>query len=89
VTYSHNVALRTVTTVVAVGIVVTMIVISKRRSAAMRPSAPDEVPVEVTGAGGGSAGAVEAGRDTPAGTDSTGATGVASDDAEKAARAKR
>ncbi len=89
VTYSHNVALRTVTTVVAVGIVVTMIVISKRRSAAMRPSAPAEVPVEVTGAGGGSAGAVEAGRDTPAGTDSTGATGVASDDAEKAARAKR
>ncbi len=89
VTYSHNVALRTVTTVVAVGIVVTMIVISKRRSAAMRPSAPAEVPVEVTGAGGGSAGAVEAGRDTPAGTDRTGATGVASDDAEKAARAKR
>ncbi len=89
VTYSHNVALRTVTTVVAVGIVVTMIVISKRRSAAMRPSAPAEVPVEVTGAGGGSAGAVEAGRDTPAGTDSTGASGVASDDAEKAARAKR
>ncbi len=89
VTYSHNVALRTVTTVVAVGIVVTMIVISKRRSAAMRPSAPAEVPVEVTGAGGGSAGAVEAGRDTPAGADSTGATGVASDDAEKAARAKR
>src|SRR6266516_1614405 len=42
VTYSHNVALRTVTTVVAVGIVVTMIVISKRRTTSLSGSGPEQ-----------------------------------------------
>ncbi len=87
VTYSHNVTLRTVTTIVAVGIVVTMIVISKRRSAAIAPTAPAEVPLETAGApGGDSAGA---GSDVPAGTDDANGAAGAADDAEKRAQAKR
>ncbi len=76
VTYSHNVALRTVTAVAAVAIVVTMIVISKRRSAAVTPSdATPETTLETAG-------------DESAGAVGTGAADESADEASRAAQAK-
>src|SRR5262245_61847459 len=51
VKYSHNVGLRTAVALVAVAIVVTAVVISKRRSSGLTPSAPTESPAAVTAPG--------------------------------------
>src|SRR5262249_56191891 len=51
VKYSHNVGLRTAGALGAVAIVVTAVVISKRRSSGLTPSAPAESTAAVTAPG--------------------------------------